>query len=268
MPTHTLKALSRWLNRPTAPAGRPRLSAEELGDRVVPASLALGGDDNGVVVAQGWIPRTTGVTYMSGWFSQTRTYIPTLTITGTDVADRVTVARDGTDVVVKAANAAGVRTARLTDVSANTEVWFRGRGGDDTLDASGVDLMVAAHGGAGNDTLRGGTGGDFLFGGEGNDDLYGNGGNDHLGRWISDGQFAQFTTDVETGKNRMWGGAGDDVVVGGPDLDAAPEVGTVKARPIGVFPGVVVPTDPLVLGPLPTPDGPALVVDGAAVVKP
>lgn len=281
MPAHTLKALTRWLNRPTAPAGRPRLGLEELGDRALPSAVvAVPAEtvrpvvevDNGVT--SGYHPADSRDGTRAGLY-----------ITGSPLDDRVTVTQNGTTLTVVATNARGVRTTVHNGVDPNAVIWFYGRAGDDLFDAPKVSLPVIADGEAGNDTLRGGAGRDALFGGDGDDDLYGNDGDDRLGQKIVLTPAVAYTwsggtqavsaymvlADADAGKNRMWGGAGDDVVVGGPDLDAVDplKLRVTKWRTVATVPGVVVlPTDPLVLAPLPPAGGPVLTVDGAAVVKP
>ncbi|MEH2182746.1 MAG: calcium-binding protein [Nostoc sp.] len=91
-----------------------------------------------------------------------------------------------------------------------------GQGGNDKIDGlSGNDLL---RGGAGDDTLIGGVGNDTLIGGTGNDSLVGNNllsggyGNDYL----SISGYESFSyPDYEynsrsSGKNTLYGGAGDD----------------------------------------------------------
>ncbi|RMG89643.1 MAG: calcium-binding protein, partial [Chloroflexi bacterium] len=86
--------------------------------------------------------------------------------------------------------------------------------GNDTLDASALNIPVEFDGGAGNDILRGGNASDIIIGGEGNDIIDGNGGND-----ILEGGVGNDTMNGGAGDDTVDGGAGDDFVEGGDGND-------------------------------------------------
>ena len=68
----------------------------------------------------------------------------------------------------------------IKNVEATDALRINGNGGDDDIDASGLQTPVTftADGGAGNDTLIGSPGNDVLLGGDGDDFVDGKGGND------------------------------------------------------------------------------------------
>ena len=106
----------------------------------------------------------------------------TLTITGTDSADKIRISLESTDttkldVIVNGATSTFALSS-VKAVSVNA-----GAGNDDVevIELNGpVNIPMTMLGGAGNDTLVGGSGNDCLVGGAGNDVLAGEGGNDTL----------------------------------------------------------------------------------------
>lgn len=87
-----------------------------------------------------------------------------------------------------------------------------GGAGDDTLDGAGGD--DALDGGEGNDNLTGGDGNDTLDGGAGNDTLLGGSGHDVL-----TGGAGNDTLDGGSGDDILHGGAGNDTLIGGRGAD-------------------------------------------------
>ena len=65
------------------------------------------------------------------------------------------------------------------------KIVIRGRGGNDTLVASGLDRSLTISGGGGADTIVGGRRADTLWGNDGDDSILGGEGNDWL--WGNDG---------------------------------------------------------------------------------
>ncbi|WP_118136708.1 calcium-binding protein [Oceanicella sp. SM1341] len=69
------------------------------------------------------------------------------------------------------------------DIGSTERMIVNGLGGDDIIDASGLEagsIKLLAYGGEGNDTLIGGAGADLLYGGSGDDHLEGEVGNDEM----------------------------------------------------------------------------------------
>lgn len=125
-----------------------------------------------------------------------------VTVAGTEGADDIAITVEGDAIVVRGL-AATVRIVGFDDLD---QFQFRGLGGNDTVDASGLagmDLFVL--GGGGNDVVFGSAGNDVLSGDAGNDVLAGGGGDDVL--------FGNAGDDV------LDGGAGTDVLSGGTGTD-------------------------------------------------
>ena len=78
-------------------------------------------------------------------------------------------------------------------------------GGNDTIDASGVNLPLTAYAGSGSDTIIGSAGNDEIYGGSGADTIYGGTGNN----WIQAG----------SGNATIYGGPEDDWLYGGSGTD-------------------------------------------------
>jgi Ca2+-binding RTX toxin-like protein len=118
----------------------------------------------------------------------------TVTINATDRDDRITVTSNNGVITVS-----GLATeVTISNFDANDHIVINGLGGDDVIDASGLDagIQFTANGENGNDVLIGSAGGDTLIGGGGRDLLVGGAGDD-----------------------RLSGGAGRDVLIGGTGLD-------------------------------------------------
>lgn len=90
----------------------------------------------------------------------------------------------------------------------NTQkVTVHGLDGDDTIDASAVNLdILNLYGDAGNDTIKGSSGNDLIDGGAGKDQLYGNDGDDEINAAGDEiGNSKSFSEN-----DQIWGGAGAD----------------------------------------------------------
>lgn len=133
-----------------------------------------------------------------------------------------------------------VRIARRVQIPAQ----IYGEGGNDRLTAGGAPTLIEGgdgrdvirggtalnilFGGADNDRIVGGPEGDYLIGGDGNDLLMGRGGDDWIfgdaTNSLPEGtvdplQYARRTMDVNTGNDRIDGGAGNDSVFAGNGND-------------------------------------------------
>ena len=156
----------------------------------------------------------------------------TLTVTGTDANDSITVMRAAPKSKFLAVNINGqISTFKASSVK---HLVMIGGAGDDQLTITDTNGSVAGthleNGGDGNDTLTGdaandtlvgmagddsldgGAGNDSLAGGDGNDTLTGDSGNDHL-----DGQAGNDDCDGGTGHDSVLGGTGTDHFHGADD---------------------------------------------------
>src|SRR4029079_563811 len=89
----------------------------------------------------------------------------TVTVNGTQAADTITVASSGTSVVV---NGLAAKVTIAGAEGANDQLVVNGQGGDDTINASGLNagqVNLVINGGLGNDTITGSKGDDFINGG-------------------------------------------------------------------------------------------------------
>jgi uncharacterized delta-60 repeat protein len=111
-----------------------------------------------------------------------------LSVGGTNSADVVYVS--GANLIV---NGVAHSLAGITEV----RIW--GRGGNDVIDLTGLNISTMIHGGAGNDTITGGSASDVIFGGLGDDTITGAAGHDFL---IGG-----------DGRDRIVGSAGNDILV-------------------------------------------------------
>ena len=109
-------------------------------------------------------------------------------------------------------------TIRITGTdAAGDRIEINGLGGDDTIDATGLEaaeMRFLGDGGAGDDVLLGGAGDDVLSGGDGADVLFAGAGDNVV--------FGGAGDDVlrgEEGDDVLDGGAGDDVLLGGAGDD-------------------------------------------------
>jgi Ca2+-binding RTX toxin-like protein len=102
----------------------------------------------------------------------------TVIATGTAGADHITVALNGSSVVVSGLAA---QASVIGQEATNDTLKINALDGDDTIDASGLpagQLSLSIDGGAGNDTIIGSAGDDLIVGGTGNDTVTGGRGND------------------------------------------------------------------------------------------
>ena len=141
----------------------------------------------------------------------------TLTITGTDAGDMITVRRDnssgGRSKQLEVDDNGAVSTFKAKSVK---RIIMNGQGGDDALtiadDNGRVGGKHVEHGGDGDDSLTGDDGNDSLFGEAGDDSLVGNGGNDSLS-----GGDGNDDCDGGGGRDHVSGGAGADHFHGNDD---------------------------------------------------
>lgn len=130
----------------------------------------------------------------------------TLSITGTDGADKIQVDPSG-DLLTVRVNGAVLGSFAASDVSA---IRVSALGGNDQVRlAPAIELASFLIGGNGNDVLYGARGEDLLDGGDGNDLAFGFDGDDQIyggaGRDLLSGG---------NGDDRIWGGLGTDVLYG------------------------------------------------------
>ncbi len=145
----------------------------------------------------------------------------TLTITGGDEANFVTMPSVGSPGPLRVRDAGGVSfdtgscvdrgdyTVECGDLGDGLVANVNLGGGDDTFKAEDVITnapKVIVDMGAGDDTARGSALNDTINGGPGNDTLDGRGGND--------------TLDGGDGRDRLTGYVGDDTLTGGPGVDS------------------------------------------------
>lgn len=211
-----------------APVVRTRLSAEGLGDRVVPAVI-------------------TGAEGGFTWSYNTSSKVFTVNAQDGDVADNIVLTerfngasigepgydqRDipiGIDVVVQGGNTQFGSPNFAPGTKAKIVV--NAKGGNDSV-TNATRFAGTLNGGDGNDFLKGGTGNDklngqagddVLIGGQGNDVLKGGAGRDQL--WGDDraqlrvGSTWYFVSSAQGGNDQLLGGDGDDTLVGGAGND-------------------------------------------------
>ena len=170
--------------------------AQETNDSVGVATL--GGDDTITTGREVAGPESVNVDGGDG--------DDTVRYDGTEVADSISVLRNGTEVSTIAPLA-----ARL-DTTAVESLIVAGLGGDDTLAGSnGIATLTALtlDGGDGDDDLRGGDGADTLLGGDGGDHVDGNIGADRA--LLGDGD-DRFQWDPGDGSDVVEGQSGDDAL--------------------------------------------------------
>ncbi|WP_181164520.1 calcium-binding protein [Amaricoccus solimangrovi] len=148
--------------------------------------------------------------------------------TGYDTAEVNGADTDGDEFVVEGA-AGHVRFERVNlgpfalDIRETEKLVVKGLGGDDEIDASGLEagaIRLRAYGGDGDDELTGGSGDDYLSGGDGDDHLAGEVGDDVMKGGDGD--------DVMEWDN----GDGSDVMNGGRGYDTAEVEGAETAGDI------------------------------------
>jgi Ca2+-binding RTX toxin-like protein len=130
-------------------------------------------------------------------------------VNGTALDDAVTAASSKGAVTVSGL-AAQVRITGTDAAGDRLEV--NGRGGDDAIDATGLEpaeMRFRADGGAGNDVLLGGDGDDVLSGGDGADVIFAGSGDN-----VAFGGAGDDMLRGEEGDDVLDGGAGDDILIG------------------------------------------------------
>ena len=130
----------------------------------------------------------------------------TVNYSGTQSADTIGIAPDGTAVSTFAAGSSSV------DATAVESLVVRGRRGDDTIvGQNGIAGLTALtlKGGSGDDTLRGGDGNDVLIGGSGDDQIDGGRGADTALLGSGDDTF---TWDPGDGSDTVEGQGGQDTM--------------------------------------------------------
>lgn len=172
---------------------------------------------------------------------------PTMTMTGTDAAESLTLAADtiwfdakaGDDTIVSGLGNTtiygGDGNDTITDSGGNDTI-YGGAGNDTITDSGGNDTI---YGGAGNDTITDSDGTDLIDGGDGNDTItdtdgnytiHGGAGNDTItasgGNGTIDGGAGDDTITASSGNGMIDGGTGDDTMSGG-DGDDVYHVDTV-----------------------------------------
>lgn len=114
----------------------------------------------------------------------------------------------------------------ITDTH-GTDNWIEARGGDDrVLAGDGMDFVFGGagndwlDGGAGRDDISGGAQDDTILGGDGTDELFGGHGDDLILAGSRTGSFSQPGLqlpggfDADSGASLMFGGQGDDTLIG------------------------------------------------------
>ena len=92
-----------------------------------------------------------------------------MTVNGTQGNDTITVASSGASVVV---NGLAAKVTIAGAEGANDSLVINGQGGNDTINASGLNagqVKLTINGGAGDDTITGSKGDDLVVGGQGTD---------------------------------------------------------------------------------------------------
>ncbi len=219
---------------PTVTAGTPSATLVEAGEGsgagISSASIQLTASDvDGVagidaeyLLAQGWTPSASGLTY-----TREGTY-GTATLNTTDwvVSYQLDNERAATQALMLGDSKTEEFDVRVTDGSATASAVaqfvvlgtnevpvvepknFYGTENDDTF--TGGELGDSIFGVQGNDTLHGVGGDDYIVGGDGNDYLTGGDGNDQLiGGAGDDTLYGEFGADI------LRGGAGNDVIYAG-----------------------------------------------------
>jgi len=109
-------------------------------------------------------------------------------------------------------------TARLVYCPQRLRLYLELGAGNDTFDNTlGADLYTLLWAGDGNDTIASGSHDDELHGGDGRDTIYGGAGWDHVYGGAADdklyGEDGHDLLDGEGGNDKVWGGSGDDLLV-------------------------------------------------------
>jgi Ca2+-binding RTX toxin-like protein len=152
--------------------------------------------------------------------SQTGTFILTgpnfssvskgvLSIAGTDDGDAITAAVVKSQVIITRNNITQKFTA-----SSISQMMITSGAGNDSVDASTINVPIYVDAGAGNDNVSTGNGNDTITGGAGKNVLMGNNGNDRInGSGSLDSLFGG------AGNDRLYGNGGDDNLNGGAGVD-------------------------------------------------
>lgn len=194
-----------------------------------------------------------------------------LRVAGDAVSDQISVRQQGNAITVDATLIRVPGSAQLSIPMASvTRIVIEGKGGNDVIILSPINVPSLIFGGTGNDTIVGGAANDIIVGGVGDDKLYGRVGNDDLRGGDGDDQLAG-----DDGWDSARGGSGKDTfartsVEAATDfsyLDPDGWVGTIPPPPAMATTPVQPPLGP----PLPTPvnqqarlelDSNVLLVDG------
>jgi Ca2+-binding RTX toxin-like protein len=156
----------------------------------------------------------------------------TLTVTGDDLDNTITISRDAAGAIF--VNGGAVPVTGGTPTVANTaSIVIDARGGNDQVsfdEANGALPAATIDGGAGNDTINSGSGVDLLLGGDGNDTIDGNRGNDMAVMGTGDDLFIW---DPGDGSDTVDGQAGTDTMRfngsnGGEEFDASANGGRLR----------------------------------------
>jgi Ca2+-binding RTX toxin-like protein len=130
-------------------------------------------------------------------------------VNGTALDDAITAASSKGAVTVSGLTA----EVRITGTdAAGDRLEVNGRGGDDAIDATGLEpaeMRFLADGGDGNDVLLGGDGDDVLLGGDGADVIFAGSGDN-----VAFGGAGDDVLRGEEGDDVLDGGAGDDILIG------------------------------------------------------
>jgi Ca2+-binding RTX toxin-like protein len=174
-----------------------QVSGSEAQDQV--SVDTLGGDDS---ISSGvTTPGPAKVSIDGGPGTDTSTY------SGTEAADNIGIANDGTAVATFAAGNNG-----LQDTTNVESLVVNGLQGDDTITGqNGISQLthLTINGGGGNDTLGGGDGDDAINGGHGNDTIDGNRGSDVM---VGGGGNDTFVWDPGDGSDTVEGQGGKDAM--------------------------------------------------------
>lgn len=180
---------------PARKVQKPRMEVESLSDRIMPAITSSLNFTTGVLAINGDAANDNVKIFkslMPGSFTQSAFWVQDLTRSTNNISFY---------------NVANVR-----------EIQFNGNAGNDTVNASTVDVPMRLLGGDGNDTLNGGVRNDWFDGGNGYDILRGGPGDDYFrGSAGNDDYFGDDGADLvfRNGQNPTFnGGNGDDVVLG------------------------------------------------------
>jgi Ca2+-binding RTX toxin-like protein len=143
-----------------------------------------------------------------------------IVIDGTDAADTVTIGVEGGAIVIEGLAA----TIRILGAEAGLDQFlFRGFGGGDVVDASGlVGIGLFVQGGEGDDVILRSMGRDVLSGDSGDDSILGNAGDDRLA-----GSSGDDFLDGGAGLDTLTPGEGQDILLNGEIIGETTAVDTL-----------------------------------------